>query len=72
MTKPIRLTQSERESHAWQKVRLVIEQKLAAFRTKVENPEVPEAERLGLCWRIKELKALLAIEEPPKDTDAGE
>lgn len=66
-----RLNKAERESAAWLKVRAVAQDKLAAFRARVENPEVPEAERLGLCWRIKELKELLKLEEPEKDTDAG-
>lgn len=74
----VRLNQAERESATWLKVRAVAQEKLAAFRARVENPELPEAERLGLCWRIKELKELLKLEEPEPDdkppamnTDAG-
>lgn len=67
----VRLNKAERESAAWLKVRAIAQDKLAAFRARVENPEEPEAVRLGLCWRIKELKELLKLEEPEKDTDAG-
>lgn len=72
MTK-VHLSKAERESHAWQKVRVVIDERLKTYRQQVENPTGSEADRLGLCWRIHELKRLLEIEEPPKENpDAGE
>lgn len=72
MTKP-RLTPAELESAAWRKVRAVILGKLEAYRPQAENPRNSEADRLGYCWRIDELKALLKLEEPEKEQpDAGQ
>lgn len=64
-----RLNDAERGSAAWQKVRAVLLERLARYRTQVEMPEKTDAERLALCWRIKELKELLVIEEPEKRTE---
>lgn len=71
MTKP-RLTSAELESAAWRKVRAIVLGKLEAYRPQAENPLNSEAERLGYCWRIHELKALLKLEEPERAGDAGE
>jgi hypothetical protein len=45
---------------------------LAKLRTRLENPRIPESERTELCWRIHEIKNLLALAEPDKkESDAG-
>lgn len=67
-----RLNDAERGSAAWQKVRVELHSRLERYRQLVENPAKPEAERLGLCWRIQELKELLRMEEPEKQTGADE
>jgi hypothetical protein len=73
MSKTISLTPAERDSAAWQKVEWHITARLALLRARVENPEVPEPERLGLCWRIRELKELLKLASQPAEPqqDAG-
>jgi hypothetical protein len=67
-----RLNEQEIGSAAWQKVRTELHDRLKRHRARVENPEVSEAERFGLCWRIRELKELLRMEEPAPNPDAGE
>lgn len=63
----VHLTAPERASALWQKVEAEILNRLAAHRVKVENPDVPEAERIGLCWRIRELKELLKLGDEPAE-----
>lgn len=48
--------------------------KLAALRARLENPRMPEVERIELCWQIKFIKDFLALAEPEqkkKETGAG-
>lgn len=70
----VALDASERGSAAWQKVETYLTSRLTALRVKVENPDVPESERLGLCWRIREIKELLKLGDQPTEPqdDAGE
>ena len=42
------------------------EAELVKLRARVENPLVPEPERLGMCWQIKQVKALLDLEYPDR------
>lgn len=69
----VRLTTTERESAAWQKVEAVINERLAVYRAITENPAHTEADRLGAAWRIKELKELLKLGDQPAEPqhDAG-
>jgi hypothetical protein len=43
------------------------------FRAIAENPQQPEADRLGAAWRISELKELLKLASQPTEPqqDAG-
>lgn len=75
MSKPaFHLSAIERDSSAWQRIQTHLTAKLEALRARVENPTVPEADRLGLCWRIYELKELLKLGTQPAEPrqDAGE
>ncbi len=74
MTARIHLTDGERNHGSWQKVDAYANDRLKTLREIVENPKQTEAERLGAAWRIAELKKLLALAEPAKETrdDAGE
>lgn len=67
-----RLNGADIGTAAWQKVRAEMHARLERYRAQVENPDKPENERLGLCWRIRELKELLRMEEPDPNPDAGE
>lgn len=69
----VRLTPTERESAAWQKVEAVINERLAVYRAITENPAHTEADRLGAAWRIKELKELSKLGDQPAEPqhDAG-
>lgn len=73
MSKPC-LSPFERDSSAWQKVIAYITDELASLRALNENPRTPEADRLGYCWRISELKKLLKLGDQPTEPqqDAGE
>ncbi len=68
------LSKAERDSGAWQKLEVVILAKLTRLRALNENPRTPEAERLGYCWRISELKELLKLgdQRTEPQEDAGE
>lgn len=74
MKPTVELTKADRDSHCWKKVEAELNARLKAHRQRVENPEASEADRLGLCWRIRELKELLKLgEEPTKPrSDAQE
>lgn len=37
---------------------------LAKYRARIENPLLPEAERIALAWQIKSIKEFLALGEP--------
>ena len=37
---------------------------LAKYRARLENPLLPEEERVALCWQIKSIKEFLALGEP--------
>lgn len=63
----VRLTNTERDSAAWQKVEAVITEHLSTYRAIAENPVQPEADRLGAAWRIKELKELLKLGDQPTE-----
>lgn len=69
----VRLSNTERDSAAWQKVEAVINERLALYRAITENPVQTEADRLGAAWRIKELKELLKLAQPATEpqSDAG-
>lgn len=67
-----RLNAAEIASPAWQKTRMELHERLERYRAQVENPLKPEADRLGLCWRIMELKELLKMEQPEPNPDASE
>ena len=74
MTEKLHLTAAERQSSLWQKLAEQLEIKLAGYRAKVENPMLSEADRLALCWRIREIKEFLALGEAPapkREMDAG-
>lgn len=70
-----RLSNAERDSACWQKVEAYLKSELARLRQLNENPRTPEAERLGFCWRISEIKELLKLGQPqptePQGDDAG-
>ncbi len=70
----IKLDKVELASPAWQKVEAHANEQLRIHRAKVENPDLPEAERIGCAWRIRELKKLLELATQPAEPqqDAGE
>lgn len=37
---------------------------LAKHRARLENPALPEVDRIALCWQIKSIKDFLALAEP--------
>ena len=43
---------------------------LAKYRARLENPQMPEAERIALCWKIAAIKEFLALGEPNKGDGA--
>ena len=46
---------------------------LAKHRARLENPRLPEAERIELCWKIAAIKELFELAEPDRKavTSAG-
>jgi hypothetical protein len=44
---------------------------LAKYRARLENPSMPEAERISLCWQIKHIKEFLALGQPESKKEAG-
>lgn len=62
----MKLNLAESASPLWQKLKEHYEAELARMRARIENPLLAEAERIGLCWRIKEIKELLEMEIPDR------
>lgn len=57
----MKLTQLEIQSGLWTKLVEHYTPILAKLRARAENPEMPEAERMPLLWRIKHIKDFLAL-----------
>jgi len=66
----MKLTALDIGSPLWEKLVDHYTPILAKLRARVENPAVPEAERLGLCFRIREIRDLFELAEP--DRKAGD
>lgn len=60
----MKLNQHEAATPLWQKLMEYYAIKIAAHRTRLENPRIPESERLELCWKIASIKELFALAEP--------
>lgn len=69
----MKLTHLEIGSPLWAKLVAHYEPKLVTYRARLENPNIPETERIALCWQIKSIKEFLALAEPElkKETSAG-
>lgn len=61
------LSKAEMASTTWDKLQARCTERLAAFRSKLENPNTPVAEREGLVYRIDELKEFLRLGTPAAD-----
>lgn len=44
---------------------------LAKHRARLENPALPESDRIALCWQIKSIKDFLALAEPEQKKVTG-
>ena len=67
----MKLELHEVQGPLWQKLAAHLNEKLRVHRARVENPAVPEAERLGLCWQIKTIKEFLELAEQPAPKGDG-
>lgn len=68
------LSNTDIETPCWRKVKEHYTRELADMRGRVENPRIPDSERLALCWKIEMVKGFLGLGDPAqKDvTGAGE
>lgn len=66
----MQLAPHEVQSSLWTKLTEHYTPLLAKARARNENPLVPEAERLALCYQIKFYKEFLALAEEPKTEQA--
>lgn len=60
----MKLTQHEVAQPLWSKLVDHYSPLLAKHRARLENPALPESERIALCWQIKSIKDFLALGEP--------
>lgn len=68
----MKLAQHEISSSLWQKIVDHYTPLLAKYRNRLENPSLPEQDRIELCWKIKNIKDLFELAEPErKQQDAG-
>ena len=55
----------------WQKLVAHYAPQLAAHRARLENPLLPEVERVALCYKIQSIKNFLALAEPEQKKVSG-
>ena len=67
----MKLTGLEIGSALWAKLVAHYEPMLAKYRARLENPLIPETERIALCWQIKSIKEFLALGEPELKKETG-
>lgn len=60
------LNQHDLSTPLWSKLCAHYEPLLARARARLENPQMPESERIALCWQIKNIKEFLAMAEQPE------
>lgn len=60
----MKLNAAETGTPLWNKLVEYYTPLLAKYRARLENPLLPEAERVALCWQIKSIKEFLALGEP--------
>lgn len=69
--KPAILTKHECQSEVWQKLMKHYKPLLAKHRARLEVPDIPESERIALCWQIQTIKQLIALGESEQKNVAG-
>ena len=67
----MRLTQHEISTPLWSKLVEFYTPQLAAHRARLENPLLPEVERVALCYKIQSIKNFLALAEPEQKKVSG-
>lgn len=72
MKEALRLTDAERDSHAWEKVAAHIDERLATLRATCENPNKSEQDRYAAAVRINELKKLQELAQPASQKQPSE
>ena len=66
----MKLTEAEKNSDVWAKIRTHLQEKLAKYREQNDNSVLGDVETARLRGRIAEVKALLDIEKEPQRFDS--
>lgn len=71
MSAKFKLTPAEAGTPLWQKLVEHYQGELAEHRRRLEDPNMEERVRVSLCWRINEIKKLIALGEQDEQERAG-
>ena len=65
----MKLSQHEIQTPLWAKLVEHHNEELRRMRARAEHPLCPNEERMGLLWRIYQIKEFLALAEPERKGD---